>query len=133
MKRLVLVLVVLLAACTATQRQVARTVVDVARTACELFASEQAGKQKADPEKLVRELCATEADLAPWIDSLLSANRLAAAKGGPAPCPAQAPAPPPGPGAVEAPKDAPASPPGAAPASPAPTAAPAPATPAPGG
>lgn len=61
--------------CTPGQKQVARTVVDVARTACELFAVEQAQKQGVSSEQLVRQLCTTESDLRPWIDHLLSAQR----------------------------------------------------------
>jgi 2-oxoglutarate dehydrogenase E2 component (dihydrolipoamide succinyltransferase) len=101
--------------CTAANKAVARTVLDVARSACDLYAS-QAGLSISD-------VCATEQQLAPFIDSILAAQAAASSQraGG---CGAGASAPAPSAAPVEAPAAPPVAP--AAPAAtPAPAAAPA--------
>lgn len=73
MKKLLLVSIfATLPACTAQDKAIARTVLDVARNACELYAT-QAGLTAKD-------VCETEEQLRPFIDSILAAQAAASAQ-----------------------------------------------------
>lgn len=91
-KNILLVLLVLPLSGCAEGKFIAKTVVEVARGACSLFAEEQGLSFK--------DVCETEEQLRPFVDSILSAKQIAAAKrmgiAAPEPaCSAQTPAPPP--------------------------------------
>lgn len=89
-KNLLIALLVLPLSGCAEWKPIAKTVVEVARGACSLFAEEQGLSFK--------DVCETEEQLRPFVDSILSAKQIAAAKrmgiAAPAPdCSAQTPAP----------------------------------------
>lgn len=60
-------LVAAVASCDPQSKSILRTVVDVARSACELFAAEQGLS--------VSDVCAKEEQVRPFVDSLLAAKR----------------------------------------------------------
>ena len=75
MKHVALFLLVLTTSC-AMFRSVARTANDVAREACEIFGAKQ-------PETLgmsVEDFCAIQRNVDPFLDAILSAQKLSAAK-----------------------------------------------------
>ena len=84
MKKLAtLVALIALSSCTLAQKEAAKTVLDVARNACSLYAA-QTGVS-------VQDVCATEEQLRPFIDSILAAQRAAGAQRTAGVCAAPAP------------------------------------------
>ena len=107
--RLALLLVVaLLTTGCANFKPIARTVLDVARAGCEMFAAEQGLS--------ISDVCATEKQLQPFVDGLLAAQRQAgvtreahgAQRCPDAPAPSATPVAPPAPEAAPVPAPAPA-------------------------
>lgn len=116
MKKIVLLIaVVAMTAGCGNFKPIARTVLDVARAGCEMFAAEQGLS--------ISDVCATEKQLQPFIDGLLAAKRQHGATHGVERC-ADVPAEAPAPEATATPEAAPVAAPAPAPA---PAAAPAPA------
>jgi len=73
MKKLIpLILLLSLSGCGAIQKEQAKTVLDLARNACALYAT-QAGLT-------VKDVCETEEQLRPFIDSILAGHAAAAAQ-----------------------------------------------------
>lgn len=72
MKLVTLITLLALSGCTLAQKEVAKTVLDIARNACSLYA--------AQTGVTVQDVCATEEQLRPFIDSILAAQRAAGAQ-----------------------------------------------------
>lgn len=95
MKKLILLLALPLVGCTAAQKEVAKTVLDIARNACDLYATQHGLS--------IKDACDTEEKLRPFVDGYLAsaqaagAARTAGMSGAGAGCPeapaAEAPAP----------------------------------------
>ena len=73
-----LTIAALLCCSCGTLRDVGRTVNDIAHVACELFAVEHEAELGLSPA----EWCAIHENVAPYIDSILAADRMAATKAG---------------------------------------------------
>jgi hypothetical protein len=73
----VTVLALLVAVACAEVKPVARTAVDVARDFCAITVAERNG---ISVEDAVKQFCATEEQLDPWIDELLAAKQRVAAQ-----------------------------------------------------
>lgn len=69
MKYVPIVLAALTLGCTAAQKNIAKTVLDVARNACDLYAAQNGLS--------VKDVCATEEQLRPFVDGFLAASQAA--------------------------------------------------------
>ena len=74
---LVAVLSLLVAVACAEVKPVARTAVDIARDFCVMTVAERNG---ISVEEAVKQFCATEEQLDPWLDELLAAKQRLAAQ-----------------------------------------------------